>query len=337
MPRQLSLRNDRFASIEQHKTMSSYSIYCFFLLILVTALAVDNENNIINRNDSHSDRIVGGTIVTSRTYDYFVTSSRLSCGAVLIHDDIVLTAAHCLEQFFSGFIVGMYQVSEARSLKKYFGEREILHPSYSRSSRSSASNDLALFKLQEPVVGVQPVQWAASAQQPESGTPIDVIGFGLTQERGVRSPDLREVTVNTFSTQTCKSAYPNSAGSSLFDPTTMFCAGVRGGGKDSCQGDSGGPALVKNGGSATVVGLVSWGIGCARANGPGVYTRLGQYDQWIKDQICLCSSVTPSYCGSGTVAGGNVTACGNRFGTGFPRRGTDQPQHSGGLFSFLFK
>ena len=57
----------------------------------------------------------------------------------------------------------------------------------------------------------------------------------------------------------------------------MICAGLRQGTKDSCQGDSGGPLFQKIEDKWVEVGLVSWGIGCARANAPGVYTRVGNY------------------------------------------------------------
>ena len=59
----------------------------------------------------------------------------------------------------------------------------------------------------------------------------------------------------------------------------MWCAAVAGGGKDSCQGDSGGPIVDAN--TGVQLGVVSWGDGCARAGIPGVYTRLGNYVDYI--------------------------------------------------------
>ena len=58
----------------------------------------------------------------------------------------------------------------------------------------------------------------------------------------------------------------------------MWCAGTAAGGKDSCQGDSGGPIVDA---SKTLIGLVSWGDGCARPNTPGVYARVGSFIPFI--------------------------------------------------------
>jgi len=63
----------------------------------------------------------------------------------------------------------------------------------------------------------------------------------------------------------------------------MICAAVPGGGKDACQGDSGGP-LVVNG---TLVGIVSWGIGCAEADYPGVYSNVAPLGSFITEQTGL--------------------------------------------------
>jgi hypothetical protein len=66
----------------------------------------------------------------------------------------------------------------------------------------------------------------------------------------------------------------------------MLCAGELGGGQDSCQGDSGGPFFVSDGGGDWIqVGVVSWGVGCARAKFPGVYTRLAHYTGFINPYL----------------------------------------------------
>ena len=71
----------------------------------------------------------------------------------------------------------------------------------------------------------------------------------------------------------------------------MICGGTND--KDSCQGDSGGPLVTtrshgrkRNGGKAgwSLIGIVSWGLGCARANTYGVYTELSHYLGWIAEQ-----------------------------------------------------
>lgn len=87
---------------------------------------------------------------------------------------------------------------------------------------------------------------------------------------------LQAVTVNIVSSSDCHKAYESYGG--ITD--NMICAAVSGGGKDACQGDSGGPLVADE----SLVGLVSWGVGCAEANYPGVYSNVAALRDFVVDE-----------------------------------------------------
>ena len=103
-----------------------------------------------------------------------------------------------------------------------------------------------------------------------------------------------------LSNSACSDAY-SSAGHAI--TSNMLCAGSLSGGIDSCQGDSGGPLFIdaapttsSSSSSAplthpTLIGIVSWGVGCGWANHPGVYTRVSSFRAWVEQ---LMDVVPPS-------------------------------------------
>lgn len=57
----------------------------------------------------------------------------------------------------------------------------------------------------------------------------------------------------------------------------------------------GGPLVVlgENHDSDVQVGIVSWGYECANKHFPGVYTRVSNYYEWIREHVCEKSSNPP--------------------------------------------
>jgi len=89
-----------------------------------------------------------------------------------------------------------------------------------------------------------------------------VVGWGTTKYEGLPAQILMQVAVPITNNQGCLDK--------VTEPTKQLCAGYDEGGKDSCQGDSGGPLVVDNGQEIfELVGLVSFGVGCAEYMKPG--------------------------------------------------------------------
>nr|CAD7460454.1 unnamed protein product [Timema tahoe] len=119
---------------------------------------------------------------------------------------------------------------------------------------------------------VQPVLLAEEV--PAVGTPVVVSGWGVTRSgSSALSEQLQKVEVGIISKSSCSLQY-------FLRTITdrMVCAGA-GGGKDACQGDSGGPLVSGN----QLVGMVSWGRGCAGTFAPGVYASVPNLREWIRN------------------------------------------------------
>ena len=113
------------------------------------------------------------------------------------------------------------------------------------------------------------------------GTPVTIAGWGATGEDGPVINTLQEVDVEVTEPRKCQETYLRLAGAKIGE--NILCAGIEEGGKDSCQGDSGGPLVVEmNDGTFVLVGVISAGMGCARRDIPGIYTKVSKHIKWIK-------------------------------------------------------
>lgn len=198
------------------------------------------------------------------------------CGGVVVAPSKVLTAAHCLGRDVLGGPVESvrdFRVVAGRTELRAGDGREIavrgarVNPEYDAASNAG---DLAVLELAEslPAHHVLPMATAEhSGYAP--GTAAAVYGWGDTSGFGDYAYGLRAAPVTVLADEVCERAYPGDE-SGQYRAESMVCAGDDGGGKDACQGDSGGPLVAQG----RLIGLVSWGRGCGRADSPGVYTRI---------------------------------------------------------------
>jgi len=124
---------------------------------------------------------------------------------------------------------------------------------------------------------IQPICLAQGGKK-YVGNTVTVAGWGTLREGGSQPASLMKVDVKVWTNSECKSSYGSSAPGGI--TSHMLCASESD--RDSCSGDSGGPLFdCPFGGSCEQIGIVSWGIGCAKQKYPGVYTRVTEMMPWI--------------------------------------------------------
>mmetsp|Transcript_20088 Transcript_20088/g.27698 ORF Transcript_20088/g.27698 Transcript_20088/m.27698 type:complete len:203 (+) Transcript_20088:67-675(+) len=187
----------------------------------------------------------------------FLVVGAYMCGGVIVSHNIILTAAHCLEEVEVTKITAQYNLldrcdeSEGTSVHP----RAVhIHPEY--NSRSLV-NDIGVLEFDSHTFSHSHI--ASLASSGEIGTIYQVLGWGTIKYKGDTSCHLLYADVPHSD---CR-RYGRKIHSG------MICAGE--GGIDACQGDSGGPLYD---GHKKLVGLVSWGSRCARKHYPGVYTEV---------------------------------------------------------------
>lgn len=187
-----------------------------------------------------------------------------------------------------------------------------LHPDYERGF-PEAGHDIALIRIRGRWEGaLAPIEGLTAPPEVdnlEASPSYAVAGYGRLGEaardamainrsgRLVSAPSLvlQEGYVPLVEPETCRTRLAERIeeweltevyeGVTL-DAATQFCAGE--GGIDACQGDSGGPFVRRTeDGTPVQTGIVSWGLGCARPDSPGVYVRVSAYADWISEAMGL--------------------------------------------------
>ena len=234
------------------------------------------------------ERIVGGQQATRGDWPFMAALVTPGypllqgqfCGGSIIDSKWILTAAHCVDGKSPQELqvaLGVFDLEHDSG--EIIGVKTIhVHPSYQVGA--DENNDIALLELQSQTTQPKVALVSSSSESPV-GADATVIGWGLTDPNNDNSyvAILREVTMPIVSNETCSVKY----GSEL--TSSMMCAGLAEGGKDSCQGDSGGPLLVQIGNEWKQAGIVSWGTGCAAAGYYGVYSRVAELRAFVDQYV----------------------------------------------------
>jgi len=251
------------------------------LLLLVLAIFTINSTFAQTRGTT----IVGGEPVTDLKEATYIVSLSGACGGSILSAKYILTAAHCANAFrqVKGGILDLNQQGYTYKVK-----RVITHPQY---NAAKTNYDFAVVELETPIdfgsTGLRAIQlatpqWAANGHQ-APGVTATVYGWGkLGETQSNTLKILNKVSVPIISQE--EANMPEAYAGKVDE--TMLPAGYKVGLKDSCQGDSGGPMVVfDQNGLAVQVGIVSWGMGCARKNKYGIYAKVSHGYEWIKSTI----------------------------------------------------
>ncbi|NWV73795.1 ENTK Enteropeptidase, partial [Dasyornis broadbenti] len=235
-------------------------------------------------------RIVGGSDARREAWPWIVSlhfNFQPVCGASLVSDEWLVTAAHCvygrqLKPSRWQAVLGLYVQSDLTQPSTVVQniDRIIINPHYMKETKDS---DIALMHLQHKVQYtdyIQPICLPGKNQQFLPGINCSIAGWGNIRNEGPTSNTLQEAEVPLISNEKCQQWMPK------YNITeNMLCAGYDMGGIDSCQGDSGGPLTFEDGDKWFLVGVVSFGEGCALPQRPGVYVRVTMFVDWIKKII----------------------------------------------------
>lgn len=226
-------------------------------------------------------KIVGGieSIPNSWPWQVLITDNTYRCGASLINNYWIVTAAHCLEMSLRRLTAtfGEHDIEKKEGSEVTIGAlKAIKHPKYDEAgNRFEFDYDIGLIKLKSPVIfnnKISPI-CLPNGKNPAIGRTGITTGWGDTKTE-VSSGKLRQTSININPLTVCSSKLG----------VRQLCAGnLQPNVHDSCQGDSGGPLVVREGGIYYLAGIVSSGYD--DCEGHGIYTNVNEFQNWIIETI----------------------------------------------------
>uniref|UniRef100_A0A8C3PGK2 Enteropeptidase n=1 Tax=Chrysemys picta bellii TaxID=8478 RepID=A0A8C3PGK2_CHRPI len=235
-------------------------------------------------------KIVGGSDAKEGAWPWVVLllfNEKPTCGASLISAEWLVSAAHCVygrnlipSQWKA--VLGLHTTLNLTYPQTVIEEIDqiVINPHYNKRTKN---NDIAMMHLQFKVNYtdyIQPICLPEASQQFLPGMNCSIAGWGRTTNQGSTANILQEAEIPLITNEKCQQKLPE------YNITeNMMCAGYDEGGVDSCQGDSGGSLMSQDNNRWLLAGVTSFGYQCALPQRPGVYVRITQFVDWIKQFI----------------------------------------------------
>ncbi|CRK89648.1 CLUMA_CG003381, isoform A [Clunio marinus] len=272
--------NSKVKEVKSKVKMFRIILLTFFIPIIIANPLIRPMRPLIPPRfiPTSTGKIVGGLPIAIEVAPFQISlqiSNFHICGGSIISENFVLTAGHCTQ----GNSASSLQVRVGSEFYNLGGTvvrvSEIIQ--HEMFDYFTIDYDFSLLKLETALTFTSKIQPVALPAQNESlpvGSMCKVSGWGNTQSFYEPRNPMRGACVPTVAQNECEKAYQSFGG--ITD--RMICAGYVTGQVDACQGDSGGPLVS----SDKLVGVVSWGYGCAKPGYPGVYSRVASVRDWIK-------------------------------------------------------
>ncbi|XP_055704863.1 chymotrypsin-2-like [Phlebotomus papatasi] len=264
-------------------------IFAFLIITPVILGAVKEHSEHLSSKNVPSKRIVGGTKAKDGQFPYqaslkYIKSGIHICAGAIVGTRSILTAAHCVDRGIpEDYLVLVGTIHLFKGGTEYHFSEIHVHQNF---NKLTLDYDIAVLRTNRDITETRLVKII-----PISGNTIPgdvecrVAGWGdkkyvrrsFSKNHLIRTTFLSFVTVRTISNRMCEVEI-GSIDAQNVTPRKICTKGMDKFGP--CVGDSGSPLVCQN----EVVGIVSWGIGCA--NGiPDVYERVSVHREWLAANV----------------------------------------------------